>query len=198
MPTVHTTVDSPVGPLLLTADDTGLTRVLFPRTRGVPARVDDGWVADDGAHGTASAVLASARAQLGDYFAGRRRTFDLPLAPAGTPFQRRVWEALRTLGFGETVSYAELARRAGAPGAARAIGAANGRNPIPVVVPCHRVIGADGTLTGFGGGMAAKEWLLAHEGAWPRPLGAPAVPPPARRRAPTPAAASEQHHLGIG
>jgi methylated-DNA-[protein]-cysteine S-methyltransferase len=88
-----------------------------------------------------------------------------------------VWEALRLLAWGETVSYAELARRAGVPGAARAIGAANGRNPIPVVVPCHRVIGADGTLTGFGGGVERKEWLLAHEGAWPaaRRVAAPSL-----------------------
>lgn len=177
---VYTIVDSPVGPLLLTAEGGALTRVLFPRTRGVEVRADAAWRADDGTHGDDSAVLAAAREQLGDYFAGRRRSFDLPLAPAGTPFQRRVWEALRGLAFGETVSYAELARRAGAPGAARAIGAANGRNPIPVVVPCHRVIGADGTLTGFGGGVECKEWLLAHEGAWPaaRATVAAAAPAP--------------------
>ncbi len=165
--TVYTILDTPVGPLLLTAEDAGLTGVRFARNRGADAAPDPAWRPDDGARGGASAVLAAAREQLGDYFAGRRRTFDLPLAPRGTPFQLRVWEALRALAWGETVSYAELARRAGSPGAARAIGAANGRNPIPVVVPCHRVIGADGTLTGFGGGVERKEWLLAHEGAWP-------------------------------
>lgn len=177
MTTVHTTVDSPVGPLLLTAEGAALTRVYFERTRGAAARPDPAWRPDDGAQGPASAVLAAAREQLADYFAGRRQTFDLPLAPNGTPFQQRVWAALRTLGYGETVSYAELARRAGAPGAARAIGAANGRNPVPIVVPCHRVIGADGTLTGFGGGVERKEWLLAHEGAWPAAAGRAAVAP---------------------
>jgi methylated-DNA-[protein]-cysteine S-methyltransferase len=182
--TVYIVVDSPVGALLLTAEGPALTRVYFERNRGAPARPEPGWRADDGAQGAASAVLAAARAQLGEYFAGRRQTFDLPLAPAGTPFQRRVWEALRALGHGETVSYAELARRAGAPGAARAIGAANGRNPIPIVVPCHRVIGADGSLTGFGGGVERKEWLLAHEGAWPAAR-ASAARVPAAAAAPT-------------
>jgi methylated-DNA-[protein]-cysteine S-methyltransferase len=168
--TVYATVDSPVGPLLLTANGGALTGVRFSRGRRGTAVPHPDWRADDGAQGEASAVLAEAARQLADYFAGRRRAFDLPLAPEGTPFQRRVWEALRALAWGETVSYAELARRAGAPGAARAIGAANGRNPIPIVVPCHRVVGADGTLTGFGGGVEAKEWLLAHEGAWPARL----------------------------
>jgi methylated-DNA-[protein]-cysteine S-methyltransferase len=167
LPTLHTTVDTPIGALLLTADDTGLTRVLFPHTRGRPACVEPGWLVDDGTHGHASMVLDETRQQLADYFAGRRRAFALPLAPHGTAFQRRVWEALARLGWGETVSYAELARRAGVPRSARAVGAANGRNPLPIVVPCHRVIGADGTLTGFGGGVETKAWLLAHEGAWP-------------------------------
>ncbi len=165
--TVYTTIDTPVGVLLLTAEDAGLTRVLFERHRGSTAAPDAAWRRDDGGAGEAGAVLAAAREQLGDYFAGRRRGFDLPLAPSGTEFQLRVWRALRGLAFGETVSYAELARRAGAPGAARAVGAANGRNPLSVVVPCHRVIGADGTLTGFGGGVERKRWLLSHEGAWP-------------------------------
>ena len=171
MTTVYDVVDSPVGALLLTATGAGLTRVHFERNRGLAAAVDPAWRCDDGAQGAASAVLAAARRQLGEYFDGRRRGFDLLLAPEGTAFQRRVWAALAALGYGETVSYAELARRAGAPGAARAVGAANGRNPVPVVVPCHRVIGADGTLTGFGGGVERKRWLLAHEGAWPAPAG---------------------------
>jgi methylated-DNA-[protein]-cysteine S-methyltransferase len=146
--------------------------VRFERWRARTSVPHAAWRPDDGAAGPASEVLAGARRQLAEYFAGARRHFDLPLSPAGTPFQLRVWEALRALAWGETVSYAELARRVGAPGAARAVGAANGRNPIAVVVPCHRVIGADGTLTGFGGGVEAKEWLLAHEGAWPARLAA--------------------------
>jgi methylated-DNA-[protein]-cysteine S-methyltransferase len=110
-------------------------------------------------------VLAAARAQLDAYFAGEITSFDLPLSPRGTPFQQRVWAALRDIPFGETTSYGELARRIGDPKAVRAVGAANGRNPLPLVVPCHRVIGADGSLVGFGGGMDRKRWLLQHEGA---------------------------------
>lgn len=103
-------------------------------------------------------------AQLTEYFAGKRRSFDLELAPHGTPFQLRVWQALREIPYGATISYADLARRIGQPSAMRAVGAANGRNPIPIVVPCHRVIGKDGTLTGFGGGLPCKQALLALEG----------------------------------
>ena len=110
-----------------------------------------------------SAALGEARRQLTEYFAGARRAFDLPLAASGTPFQRRVWEALRRIPYGETISYGELARRIGKPTASRAVGAANGRNPIAIVVPCHRVIGADGTLIGYGGGLPVKEALLALE-----------------------------------
>jgi methylated-DNA-[protein]-cysteine S-methyltransferase len=110
-------------------------------------------------------VLAATRAQLSEYFAGERTTFTVPLASHGTAFQERVWRALRDIGYGETVSYAELARRVDSPKAVRAVGAANGRNPLPLVVPCHRVIGADGSLTGFGGGIERKQWLLQHEGA---------------------------------
>jgi O-6-methylguanine DNA methyltransferase len=104
-------------------------------------------------------------AQLGAYFRGERRSFDLPLSMAGTPFQQRVWQALRDIPFGETVSYGEVARRIGAPDAFRAVGAANGQNPVPIIVPCHRVIGASGALTGFGGGIERKRWLLDHERA---------------------------------
>ena len=154
-------VPSPVGPLLVSADDMGLTRVWFAPHDG---RIGAGWVPDRGRAGAASRTLAAARDQLEAYFAGSLRTFDLPLAPAGTPFQLRVWEALRRIPFGETVSYAELARRIGTPDAVRAVGAANGRNPLPIIVPCHRVIGADGSLTGFGGGLERKRWLLEHEG----------------------------------
>ena len=111
------------------------------------------------------ALLREARRQLQAYFAGRLETFDLPLAPNGTDFQRRVWSALTTIPFGTTISYADLARRLSNAAAVRAVGAANGRNPIPIIVPCHRVIGSDGSLTGFGGGLNRKRWLLEHEGA---------------------------------
>jgi len=101
---------------------------------------------------------------LRDYFAGTLHAFDLPLAPRGTPFQLAVWNALLEVPWGETISYAELARRVGKPSAVRAVGAANGANPIPVIIPCHRVIGSNGSLTGYGGGIERKQWLLAHEG----------------------------------
>ncbi len=157
---VYDVIPSPVGPLLTSAEDGGLTSVWFAPHEG---RIGAGWDRDRGRSGKASLVLAAAREQLGAYFAGSLRTFDLPLAPAGTAFQLRVWEGLRRLRFGETVSYAELARRIGSPDAVRAVGAANGRNPLPIIVPCHRVIGADGSLTGFGGGIERKRWLLDHE-----------------------------------
>ena len=143
--------DTPVGPLHLTADGAALTGLWFG-TR--PA---------DEPPSPADPLLAQAAAELGEYFAGERRAFTVPLAPAGTPFQLSVWEQLRLIPYGTTVSYGELARRLGSPDAARAVGLANGRNPIAIVVPCHRVIGADGSLTGFGGGMAAKRTLLDLE-----------------------------------
>jgi methylated-DNA-[protein]-cysteine S-methyltransferase len=117
-------------------------------------------------------LTSPARRQLAEYFAGHRRVFDLPLAPRGTPFQRAVWQALGTIPFGGTCSYADVAERIGRPGAARAVGAANGRNPIAIIVPCHRVIGRDGSLTGYAAGLARKRRLLDHEG----------VLPPLRRR----------------
>lgn len=160
MPLTATIVDSPIGPLALVADDTGLREVRFPRD-GAADPPTDVPLADAAGH----AVLAAAAAQLAEYFAGDRTDFDLPLAPVGTPFQLRAWSALRTIPHGTTVSYGEQAARMGEPGKARAVGAANGRNPLPVVVPCHRVVGADGSLTGFGGGLPAKAWLLAHERA---------------------------------
>jgi len=118
-------------------------------------------VEDDG---PASALLTRARRQLAEYFARTRTTFDVPLDPAGSAFQRRVWDALRAIPYGTTLSYSELARRLGDPRATRAVGAANARNPIPIIVPCHRVVGASGQLTGFGGGLDRKRWLLEHEG----------------------------------
>jgi methylated-DNA-[protein]-cysteine S-methyltransferase len=113
-------------------------------------------------------VLLETRKQLGEYFAGTRQAFDLPLAPHGTPFQLQVWRMLMQIPWGETWSYAQMARHIGQPTATRAVGAANGRNPLPIVLPCHRVIGSDGSLTGFGGGLPTKEFLLTLEGVLPR------------------------------
>jgi len=150
---------SPIGDLVITASDSGLTGVWFPGKGPVAAaRPDD-------ERGPASELLARASEQLAEYFAGTRTTFDLPLDAGGTAFERRVWDALRTIPYGTTLSYSELARRLGDPRATRAVGAANGKNPIPIIVPCHRVIGANGALTGFGGGLDRKRWLLEHEGA---------------------------------
>ncbi len=154
MSTVWTLIDpTPVGPLTLTADDGALTGLAF----GSPLPDVDGERND------AEPVLATARRELAEYFAGERQDFSVPLAPQGTAFQLRVWEALRAIPYGSTISYGELARRIGDPRASRAVGLANGRNPIVVVVPCHRVVGADGSLTGFGGGLAAKRALLDLE-----------------------------------
>jgi methylated-DNA-[protein]-cysteine S-methyltransferase len=169
-------IPSPVGPLLLTAVDAGLTGVWFaPEDDGVPG-APGGSVGPAERPGPAADAVRAAAAQLAEYFAGGRTAFDVPLAAEGTPFQRRVWAALGEIPHGRTVSYAELARRVGSPAAVRAVGGANGRNPLAIVVPCHRVVGADGLLTGFGGGVARKRWLLAHEGAWPSAPAAPASP----------------------
>jgi methylated-DNA-[protein]-cysteine S-methyltransferase len=154
---VLSTVESPVGPLLLGAHDDGVCLIEFHESRHRVAR--EGW--REGDH----PLLERLRLQLREYFAGTRRRFDLPLAPRGTPFQRAVWHALADIPYGETISYAQLAARVGRPAATRAVGAANGRNPLPIVLPCHRVIGADGRLTGFGGGLPTKEFLLRLEGA---------------------------------
>ncbi|HEU4670132.1 MAG TPA: methylated-DNA--[protein]-cysteine S-methyltransferase [Dyella sp.] len=146
---------SPVGVLRLSADVQGLCGIRFPGRHGhgtVPA----GWLHDPRA-------LAFARTALQEYFDGARTAFALPLHPHGTPFQLAVWHELARIPYGETISYGELARRVGDPGAARAVGAANGANPLPIVVPCHRVIGANGSLTGFGGGLPTKRWLLGLE-----------------------------------
>lgn len=146
--------ESPVGALRLVVDaDEQLVRIDFPGGVGAPL---------DAA--TDAARCRHVGRQLDEYFAGRRRTFDLALAPRGTPFQLAVWQALSRIPYGTTTSYAELARMVGRPKAMRAVGAANGQNPIPIVVPCHRVIGADGSLTGFGGGLASKRALLELEG----------------------------------
>jgi methylated-DNA-[protein]-cysteine S-methyltransferase len=151
---------SPVGPLLVVADEAGLRRIEFTRAPGAitPPRA---WRRARRPRGALRAALS----QLEEYFAGRRRAFELPLAPEGTPFQRAVWRAVARIPYGTTITYAELARRAGRPAAPRAAGAANGRNPLPIVVPCHRVVGSDGALRGFGGGLPAKAKLLALERA---------------------------------
>ena len=168
MPTAFTRIPSPLGELTLAASDTGLVAVYFPNSRQVPplhvVERGTGVLEDDGS-GPAGAVLARTREQLNEYFARTRTTFDLPLDPAGSAFERRVWDALRAIPYGSTVSYGELARRLGDPRAIRAVGAANGKNAIPIIVPCHRVVGARGELTGFGGGLDRKRWLLEHEGA---------------------------------
>jgi len=151
----HTVIETPIGPLTLVASADALCEVRFPNGRAVgPA---------DGPDEPDHPVLADAARQLGEYFAGARTSFDLPLDPHGSPFQQSAWQGLTTIPFGETVSYGEQARRLGHDGKARAIGAANGSNPIPVILPCHRVIGSDGSLTGFGGGLETKAWLLHHE-----------------------------------
>lgn len=148
---------SPVGELVLTSDGEALTGLHLPRQDGSPAALSGAeWRRDE-------APFREAIAQLDEYFGGERTTFRLRMSMGGTPFQRLAWDALLTIPFGGTISYAEQARRIGRPGAARAVGAANGRNPIAIVVPCHRVIGSSGTLTGYGGGLPLKEWLLNHE-----------------------------------
>lgn len=156
-PITSRTLDTPIGTLTLAATDAGLFAVAFPHNR-YPLPQREHW--QPGTH----RWLDAAAAQLDDYFAGRRRGFDLPLVPHGTQFQQRVWNALRTIPFGNTWSYADLARAIGRPTAMRAVGAANGRNPTPIIVPCHRVIGRDGSLTGFAGGMDTKMALLRLEG----------------------------------
>ncbi len=153
----YTRLPSPLGELLLAGDEQGLAALYLPTGRHA-ARQPSGWQRDDD-------VLAPACTQLGEYFAGQRRDFDLALNASGTPFQHRVWRALREIPYGQTTSYGRTAAAIGVPTGARAVGLANGQNPISIVVPCHRVIGADGSLTGYGGGMAAKRWLLAHEQA---------------------------------
>ncbi len=159
--TIHTTlIDSPVGPLFLAASNEGLHAIEF-RDNKHPVKRSAHWREGD------NAVLRKAHEQLDEYFAGKRHTFDLPLSPAGTEFQVKVWTTLASIPYGETISYAQLATRIGKPSAMRAVGAANGRNPLPIVLPCHRVIGADGALTGFGGGLPTKQFLLKLEGALP-------------------------------
>ncbi|RKR75991.1 methylated-DNA--[protein]-cysteine S-methyltransferase [Frondihabitans australicus] len=158
----YTVIDSPLGELTLVADDAGALRALYMvEHRHAPdvSTFGERLAGDD-----ADEVFGEVTRQLGEYFAGERTTFDLPTAPAGTPFQLAVWEQLRAIPYGETRTYGELAVALGNPKAVRAVGLANGRNPLSIIVPCHRVIGASGAMTGFGGGIERKEWLLGHEG----------------------------------
>lgn len=151
----HDHLDTPIGPLLLVDDGEGLVYIGLPR---------DGTAQDAPADSKASKPkLHAAARELTEYFAGTRLRFDVPLHPSGTPFQLEVWGALLAIPYGETVSYADIARRIKRPRAVRAVGAANGANPLSIIVPCHRVIGSHGDLTGYGGGLPAKRWLLAHE-----------------------------------
>ena len=152
---LYTQIESPVGPLLLVADDVGLREILFVNGRH-HARPDPGWKEQ------ATPFKETIR-QLHAYFAGELEDFALPLAPQGTAFQLTVWKRLCDIPYGETISYGQLARRIGNPNASRAVGLANGANPIPIVIPCHRVIGSNGELTGYGGGLPIKEKLLALE-----------------------------------
>jgi methylated-DNA-[protein]-cysteine S-methyltransferase len=156
-------LDSPIGRLLLTTDGAALTGLYQEPSHAAQATF--GWAED-----AAAGALPAASRQLAEYFAGERREFVLPLNLKGTAFQQRVWRELQEIPFGKTWSYGQLAARIGRPGASRAVGLANGSNPISVIVPCHRVIGADGSLTGYGGGLPRKRWLLAHEGALTRGL----------------------------
>ena len=157
---VSKTTRTPVGVLTLIASNDGLAAILWENDKAA-GRVRRDVVGEDAKH----PVLRETELQLAEYFAGRRKAFDLTLDFVGTQFQKRVWRALLTIPFGETRTYAQIARQIGHPRAVRAVGAANGRNPISIVAPCHRVIGSNGALTGFAGGLAVKEQLLRFEGA---------------------------------
>ena len=143
--------DTPVGPMALEGTEDALTALYLPNTPVEPV-------------GAETPLLARGRGELLEYLVGKRRTFDLPLKPQGTPFQQKVWSALADITYGQTITYGELARRVGCPKGSRAVGQANHRNPLPILLPCHRVVGANGTLTGYGGGLELKEWLLRLEG----------------------------------
>lgn len=155
--TFYSIVDTPVGELLLTGNGECLTGLNF-QDGSHPIELQENWMKDD-------APFSEVIRQLEAYFAGKLEQFELPLSPEGTDFQLTVWEALRSIPYGETISYGELAERIENPKAVRAVGGANGKNPIAIIIPCHRVIGSDGTLTGFGGGLPIKEALLTLEGA---------------------------------
>jgi methylated-DNA-[protein]-cysteine S-methyltransferase len=155
MTTYYSNIDSPFGSLFVRGDGQFVTGLFLPQHQGWHGP-DDSWQRSDGS-------FAIVREQLAEYFAGRRQRFDIPVKLIGTMFQQRVWQELLRIPFGTTITYAQLAARVGQPNASRAVGNANGRNPISIIVPCHRVIGADGKLTGYAGGVDKKEWLLAWE-----------------------------------
>ena len=156
--------ESPLGPMFATAEEDGITHIEFVGAKYAPeARAD--WIEDPQAPD-----LAACGMQLAEYFAGKRTEFDLPLAPQGSDFQQRVWREIARVPYGKTISYGELAARAGAPGQARAAGAATGRNPVSLVIPCHRIVGSDGSLTGYAGGLERKRELLELEGVLQRSL----------------------------
>jgi methylated-DNA-[protein]-cysteine S-methyltransferase len=157
MNTLYTHFDSPIGPLLLTSDGASLTGLYMNAGKHSPLTEAD-WKQDDEA-----LPFPAVKEQLAAYFNGGLREFELPVSLHGTPFQQKVWEELRRIPFGETISYGELARRIGNPDASRAVGLANGKNPVSIIVPCHRVIGANGKLTGYGGGLDNKATLLTLE-----------------------------------
>jgi len=165
MPISFTRLKSPLGQLVITATEAAVTGVYFPTSRrGPPPTHQVSWVETNG-DSPAGKILARAREQLDEYFARARTTFDLPLEALGSAFEHRVWNALRAIPYGTTTSYGEIAKKLGDKFAMRAVGLANGKNPIPIIVPCHRVVGSKGELTGFGGGLDSKRWLLEHEGA---------------------------------
>ena len=151
---VYTLIESPIGPLTLVASEAGLQRLAFGAHRP-----------DDAVEAPDHPLLTRTTTQLAEYFAGTRTTFDVPLDMTGTPFQKSVWALLQEIPYGTTTSYGALALQLGSLGKSRAVGLANGKNPVAIIVPCHRVIGSDGKLTGFGGGLPMKQWLLDHEGA---------------------------------
>lgn len=159
MTTYASTVDSPVGPLTLVATGEALCQLSWAGDR----LATRGSLAADSVTDALHPILVRATQELEEYFAGERRSFGVPVVTAGTGFQQSAWGVLRQIPYGETITYGEQARRVGNPRAVRAVGGANGRNPVGIIVPCHRVIGADGSLTGFGGGVGVKAWLLAHE-----------------------------------
>jgi methylated-DNA-[protein]-cysteine S-methyltransferase len=160
-PRSHTVIDSPVGPITLVAAGAALAGLYLSAQRHAPGPAAFGAREPAGLAG--SGPLAEAARQLGEYFAGSRTEFDLELSMAGTAFQQRVWKELQAVGYGETITYGQLADRIGQPTASRAVGLANGRNPVSIIVGCHRVVGADGSLTGYGGGLDRKQYLLALE-----------------------------------
>lgn len=154
----YTYIESPIGRLRLHTDGVALTGLYMDVERHSPLGAAAGF--EDASAGPLPRTVR----QLSEYFSGQRRDFDLPLRLHGTEFQQRVWQVLKQIPYGQTWSYGEMARHIGNPAASRAVGLANGRNPISILVPCHRVIGADGSLTGYGGGVERKRWLLCHEG----------------------------------